>query len=60
MPSKHIDEMTWRKVEKETLRAIKEVEIYFKETDVLKMLILKGLETIEDEDYIEMGKKKKK
>lgn len=60
MPSKHIDDVTWRKVEKETLRAIQTTSCVFKETEVLKALILKGLERIQDEDYEKMAIKKRK
>jgi len=60
MPSKHIDDVTWRKVEVETLRAVMCANHVFKETEILKALIMKGLENIEDEDYREMATKKQK
>lgn len=60
MPSKHIDEVTWRKVEKETLKAIQATNCVFKETEILKVLILKGLEKIEEEEYEKMAQKKRK
>ena len=58
MPSKHIDDVTWRKVEKETLRAVMSANKVFKETEILKVLIQKGLENIEDEDYVRLANKK--
>lgn len=58
MPSKHIDDITWRKVEKESLRAVKAAEKVFKETEILKLLILKGLESVTDEDYEKLARKK--
>ncbi|MCF5837886.1 hypothetical protein ACK36M_15170 [Aeromonas veronii] len=60
MPSKHIDEGTWRKVEQETVKAVIATKTSIKDTEVLKMLILKGLEQITEEDYIDFLKKKKK
>jgi len=51
MPTKHIDDVTWRKVEKKTVEAIVSTRAHIKETDMLKWLILKGLESIEEEDY---------
>jgi hypothetical protein len=59
MPSKHIDDITWRKVEKESLRAVKAADKVFKETEILKVLILKGLENITDEDYEKLARMKK-
>ncbi len=52
MPSKHIDDVTWRKVEKETVKAVVATQKTFKDTEMLKILINKGLENIEEEDYI--------
>lgn len=58
MPAKHIDDETWRKVEKETLRAIQENGVVYKETQILKALILKGLESVDSEDYERLTKKR--
>lgn len=58
MPAKHIDDETWRKVEKETLRAIQEDGVVYKETQILKALILKGLESIDSEDYERLTRKR--
>ena len=58
MPSKHIDDVTWRKEKKETLRAVMSANKVFKETEILKVLIQKGLENIEDEDYVRLANKK--
>lgn len=57
MPTKHIDEHTWRKVEKKTIEAIIKTKEHIKETDMLKWLILKGLEELEEEDYRKNKKK---
>lgn len=59
MPSKHVDEQTWRKVEKETVRAVIAAQASIKETEVLRMLILKGLKNITEDDYREFAEKKR-
>lgn len=51
MPTKHIPDSTWRKVEKETVRAVVATQRSIKDTEVLNLLILKGIEAIKDEDY---------
>ncbi|HEY8940771.1 MAG TPA: hypothetical protein VIM59_11295 [Cellvibrio sp.] len=51
MPTKHIPDETWRKVESETVKAVIKMKKSIKDTDMLNLLILKGLEAIEDEDY---------
>lgn len=58
MPTKHIDDATWRKVEKETVNAVTTTRAALKDTEVLKILILKGLENVKEEDYTEFLKKK--
>jgi len=59
MPSKHIDDVTWRKVEKETVKAVLKTQRSIKDTEILKVLINKGLEHITEEDYLKIIKKKK-
>ena len=51
MPTKHIPDDTWRKVESETVKAVIKTKRSIKDTEMLNILILKGLESIEDEDY---------
>jgi len=60
MPAKHIDDKTWREVEKETLKVVMGTKKIFKETEILKAVILKGLATIELEEYEEILLKNKK
>lgn len=57
MPTKHIDETTWRKVEKETVKAVIATQKPIKDTDILGLLIQKGLENITDDDYKKLTKK---
>lgn len=58
MPTKHICDSTWRKVEKETVKAVTSTQKAIKDTEVLNLLILKGLEAIEQEDYEKAFKRK--
>jgi hypothetical protein len=58
MPSKHIDDQTWRRVEKATVDAVVMTKCSIKDTEILKLLIKKGLEAVKEEDYLELAKKK--
>ncbi|MBU0809006.1 MAG: hypothetical protein KKD30_11150 [Gammaproteobacteria bacterium] len=58
MPTKHIDDETWRKVEKEAVKATITTKKSVKETEMLRWLILKGLEEISEADYEKMTKGK--
>jgi len=60
MPTKHVNDVTWRKVEQETVKRVIETKGNLKDTEVLDLLIKKGLETITTEDYEEFLKKKRK
>jgi hypothetical protein len=60
MPSKHIDDQTWRKVEIQTVKAVTNTQTSIKDTEVLRILILKGLESVTDDDFEEFAKKKRK
>lgn len=59
MPTKHIDEETWRKVEKEAVKATITTKKSIKETEMLKWLILKGLEEITENDFERIARAKK-
>lgn len=59
MPTKHIDDATWRKVETETVKAVVATKTSLKDTEVLKLLIMKGLQEIKEEDYVAYINKKK-
>lgn len=60
MPSKHIQDPTWEKVKNQFVHAIVTTKAGFKETEILNLLILKGIEHITDEDYIRAAAKKQK
>lgn len=57
MPTKHIPDATWRKVEKEMVRAVVATQMPIKESQVLNLLILKGIEAVKDSDYKALKKK---
>lgn len=59
MPTKHIDENTWKKVQDETVKAVILTKTSIKETEMLQILIKKGLESMTDEDYIKYVRNKK-
>lgn len=57
MPTKHIPDATWRKVEKEHVKAVIATKKSIKDSEILNMLILKGLEAITEEDYRRLAEK---
>lgn len=60
MPSQHIKDETWRKVEKEAIKAVIQTKTHIRPTEVLNLLILKGLEVVDEIDYDNLAKKKEK
>lgn len=59
MPTKHIDDITWRKVEKEVVKAVVATKRGFKDAEIIKLLLNKGIESISESDYLEYAKTKK-
>lgn len=59
MPTKHIPEHTWKKVEKELVKAVIATQMPMKDTDMLNLLIIKGLENITTEDYKKFSEARK-
>ncbi|EBU3703942.1 hypothetical protein B9U77_26410 [Salmonella enterica] len=51
MPTKHINDVQWRKIEKETVRAVTTLGIPIKDTKMLEWIIEKGLKSITEDDY---------
>ena len=51
MPTKHINDVQWRKIEKETVKAVTMLALPVKDTKVLEWIITKGLESITEDDY---------
>lgn len=60
MPTKHIDEITWKKVQEEHVKAVVLTKTSIKDTEILKILIKKGLENITEADYLKFSQNKKK
>lgn len=57
MPTKHIDEETWKKVEKKMVDVVIETKKSIKEGKLLKQLILIGLKHYDEEQF--QGEKKR-
>ena len=51
MPTKHINDVQWRKIEKETVKAVTTLGIPVKDTKMLEWIIEKGLKSITEDDY---------
>lgn len=60
MPTKHIDEETWKKVEKETVNAVLATKTAIKDTEMLRYLIRKGVREMGPEDYRAIAEEKKR
>lgn len=58
MPTKHIDDFTWKKVQEEHVKAVILTKTSMKDTDILKILIKKGLECIGEDDYMRFANQK--
>ena len=50
MPSKHIDDKTWRKIQDLTVKTVIATQKPIKETEVLAYVIKRGLEDINVEE----------
>lgn len=51
MPVKHIPDAIWRKVEKELVKAVIATQLPVKESEIIEVLLRKGLENVTEEDY---------
>ncbi|MDP3876543.1 MAG: hypothetical protein Q8Q50_06135 [Methylobacter sp.] len=58
MPSKHIDDKTWRKVQDLTVKTVIATQRPIKETEVLNYLIKRGLEETNVEELKSLAKDK--
>ena len=58
MPSQHIKEETWKQVEKETVKAVIQTKTHLRPTEILDLLIQKGLKNIDDIDYDKLARMK--
>ncbi|HEX8376759.1 MAG TPA: hypothetical protein VF602_03000 [Pedobacter sp.] len=57
MPTKHIPDAIWRRVEKEIVKAVIATQRPIKESEILEVLLKKGLENITNADYKTMKDK---
>ena len=51
MPTNHIPDKIWRMVEKEHVKAVTKTQRPFKESEIIEILLRKGISAIEVEDY---------
>jgi len=56
MPTKHIDDKTWRKIQDLTVKAVIATQKPIKESDVLHYALKKGLEDITIEELKTLGR----
>lgn len=57
MPTKHIPDAIWRKVEKELVKAVVATQRPVKESEIIELLLKKGLENVTENDYQQISKK---
>ncbi|MFC1040104.1 hypothetical protein ACFGZ5_11825 [Pasteurella multocida] len=53
MPTKHIDKELWKKIQEKHIEVVTETKTSLNDTDVLKIIIKKGLDTVKHEDFLE-------
>lgn len=58
MPSKHIDDKTWRKIQDLTVKTVIATQRPIKETEVLAYVITRGLEEVNAEELKKLAKEK--
>lgn len=57
MPTKHISDAAWKRVERHTYETVIRTGKVVKESEVLNYLIRKGAEDMSEEDYKKIAKK---
>lgn len=57
MPVKHIPDAIWRRVEKELVKAVIATQKPVKESEMIELILKKGLEHINESDYNEIKAK---
>lgn len=60
MTTKHVPDSTWRKVEKKMVDLVVETKLPLKDSEVLNIVILKGLEQVSAEDVYKARSTKEK
>lgn len=59
MPAKRIDDVTLEKLQEEMVKAVLSTQKPIKESELLKIILEKGIESIKEEDYLKLLIKKK-
>jgi len=59
MPSKHIKNNTWQRIEALRIKGIIETKADIKERDILDLILEKGLSAIDEIDIDHLAKKRK-
>lgn len=57
MTVKNINDVTWAKVEKEIVKAVLVTKRGVKDSEILRLLIEKGIENIKEDDYKKLIRK---
>ncbi len=57
MPTKHIDDTAWRLVETEVVKAVTESQSGIKDTKLMNYALMKGLKSLNREDYYKLAGK---
>lgn len=57
MPTKHIDDATWREVEKQLVKAVTSTQSSIKDTKLMNYALAKGLKSLDESDYKQIANK---
>lgn len=52
MPTKHIDNELWKKIQEKHIEVVTETKMSLNDTDILKTVIKRGLEVVKNEDFL--------
>lgn len=52
MPTKHIDNELWKKIQEKHIEVVTETKVSLNDTDILKTVIKRGLEVVKNEDFL--------
>lgn len=58
MPTKHIDDTAWKLVEKQVVKAVIETKVGIKDTKLMNYALIKGLKSLDEEDFRKLAKTK--
>ncbi len=52
MPTKHIDNELWKKIQEKHIEVVTETKMSLNDTDILKTVLKRGLEVVKNEDFL--------